>query len=160
MSNARNLARLLPNASGQLPDAAMSSGSVLQVVQAQLAQTFCSTSSSFVDTGLSLSITPLRSNSRILLIVTGGGNDYYGVGSLGLTIYRDGANIAPSGDFFTSDALGTGNNRPASFSHLDYPNTISPITYSVRQRNVGATTNICFNYGSRVATLLALEVAQ
>ena len=64
MSNARNLARLLPNASGQLPDAAMSSGSVLQVVQSQNTTPVTINSSGYIDLGVSATIT-VQANSRI-----------------------------------------------------------------------------------------------
>ena len=51
----------------QLPDSAMASGSIIQVVQAVKTDTFSTTSSSFVDiTGLSATITPSSSSSKIL----------------------------------------------------------------------------------------------
>lgn len=90
MSNARNLARLLPNTSGQLPDANlaaiaagkvsgqladanMSSGSVLQVVQG--IKSDVSTISNSGPSGwsnipgLSASITPSSQTSKILVMV-------------------------------------------------------------------------------------------
>lgn len=90
MSNARNLARLLPNTSGQLPDANlaaiaagkvsgqladanMSSGSVLQVVTGRLGDLFTTSSTSFVDVpNLSATITPISTNSKILVVVSFG----------------------------------------------------------------------------------------
>ena len=66
MSNARNLARLLPNASGQLPDAAMSSGSVIQVVTAQNTNAVTISADGVIDIGISASIT-IQQGSRILV---------------------------------------------------------------------------------------------
>ncbi len=71
MSNARNLARLLPNASGQLPDAAMASGSVLQVAYQQTTSPITTTSATLVDTGRhTLSITTSKATSKLLVQMT------------------------------------------------------------------------------------------
>ena len=58
--------------SGVIPDANAPSGSVIQVVSSNLTSTVSTSSSSFVTTGLSASITPLSSSSKILVIVNGG----------------------------------------------------------------------------------------
>lgn len=86
MSRARNLARLIPDTSGLLPDtnlAALSSskivgkllpvnavpGSPIQVVQTIKSDTYATTSTGYVDVpGLSVSITPMYSTSRILVL--------------------------------------------------------------------------------------------
>jgi hypothetical protein len=95
MGIARNIARLIPNGSGllpnanieavaaskltgsvalatqvsgTLPDANAPSGSVIQVVSATKTDTFSTTSSSYVDvTGLSVSITPSSASNKILI---------------------------------------------------------------------------------------------
>ena len=95
MGIARNIARLIPNGSGllpnanieavaaskltgsvalatqvsgTLPDANAPSGSVIQVVSTTKIDTFTTTSSSYVDvTGLSVSITPSSASNKILI---------------------------------------------------------------------------------------------
>ena len=99
MSNARNLARLLPNASGQLPDAAMASGSVLQVVNAYASSSITNSSGTpVVLSGLSASIT-IREGSQILAIARSGsyGNTSGGWQSTGyIYIFRGGVQQAKS----------------------------------------------------------------
>ena len=54
-----------------LPDSAMSSGSIIQVVSTTKTDTFSTSSSSFTDiTGLSVSITPASSSNKILILLT------------------------------------------------------------------------------------------
>lgn len=97
MGIARNIARLVPNGSGllpnanieavaaskltgsvalasqvsgTLPDANAPSGSVIQVVQTVKSDTFSVASTSFTDvTGLSASITPISASNKILVLV-------------------------------------------------------------------------------------------
>ena len=62
---------LTTGSSGQsIPKAALPTGSVLQVVNATYSTETATTSTSFIDTGLSGSITPLYSTSKILVIAT------------------------------------------------------------------------------------------
>jgi hypothetical protein len=86
MGKARDLARLSPNSSGQLPDANLlalaanklsgvipdanaPSGSVIQVVSTTKTDTFSTTSGSYTSiTGLTASITPISTTSRILVL--------------------------------------------------------------------------------------------
>lgn len=76
MSNARNLARLLPNASGQLPPANvqkllnsnMASGSVIQIATA-VNTTEVTVADNTQAVLLSLNFTPAYSNSLILMMV-------------------------------------------------------------------------------------------
>jgi len=132
-----------------LPSSALPAGSVLQVVSTTKTDTFSTTSSSFVDvTGLSVSITPVSTNSKILILldmnitsnVTGG---------CGIQYRINGGNA----DTFVGDAAGTrtrairgyrsqGSNgvqfnwreslMPATGTFLDSPNTTSSITYSAQ----------------------------
>jgi hypothetical protein len=87
MGIARNIARLIPNGSGllpnanieavaaskltgQVPDANAPSGSVLQVVQGNTSTEVNTSGTSYVDTGLSASITPSSASSKILVLVS------------------------------------------------------------------------------------------
>lgn len=68
-----SLATGVPSASnittGTLPFAQLPTGSVLQVVQTTYSTGVLTTSTSYVDTGLSLSITPKYSTSKIAVII-------------------------------------------------------------------------------------------
>lgn len=109
MSNARNLARLLPDSSGKiqlpsqvagvLPKANAVSGSVLQVVFAQKkdTQSISATAGITPITGLSADITPISSNSRIVVQAYIVMATYNGASAAsGILLYRNGSNITNS----------------------------------------------------------------
>lgn len=166
MSNARNLARLLPNASGQLPDANlaaitagkvsgqladanMSPGSVIQVVQAVKTDTFSSNSSSFVDiTGLSTNITPLSASNRVLVLV----NIHASTGTADAPMIRmlRNGNLIAAGDQTLPNwqRVGTFGNyfsntiASMSFNFFDTPNSTSSVNYKLQVRNYNGTSFI------------------
>lgn len=114
--------------------AGMYSGAVLQVVQGTYATAVSTTSSSFVTTNLSASITPTSSSSKILIlfnaVVGGNASD-----SVYLTIYRGASNLGtgtgtPNNSFLR---VYTGSNAAGSMqpiSYLDSPATTSSTTYT------------------------------
>lgn len=160
MSNARNLARLLPNASGQLPDANlaaiaagkvsgqladanMASGSVLQVVQTVLTTPFTGSpggSGNFVGvTGLSVSITPASATSKILVMA------YFGLSAsstgyrYSYALYRnssqvcigDASSTRTRASWSGDQNMANGNSMNCSINYLDSPATTSAVTYQI-----------------------------
>jgi hypothetical protein len=115
-------------------------GHVLQVVSVTKTDVFTTTSTTFSDvTGLSVSITPSSTSSKIL--VTGSVN----IGSLGFTtnaafmrLRRDSTDIA-LGDTAASRVrsyTGSGTDPAlmpsSSVNYLDSPNTVSAVTYKIQ----------------------------
>jgi len=150
-----------PVTAGSASAVQASSGRVLQVVQGTYSTSFSTTSTSFQATGLTASITPSSSSSKILILVTqelyqNTGN-YSGI----LTIYRgstSGTNLGNSSFGFSSIytptiAIATG----MSVSYLDFPATTSSTTYITAIRTESGTVNSCAN--SQVATIILMEVA-
>jgi hypothetical protein len=132
----------------KLPDANAPSGSVLQVVQAYKSDTFTTTSTSFTTiTGLSASITPISSSSRILVIASVTGSQQVGANDAYLGIFRDstqialgdagGTRIRSTSQLMTSSA---GWSTCIAFSFVDSPSTTSSITYTVQARTNGTGT--------------------
>ena len=160
MSNARNLARLLPNANGQLPDAAMSSGSVLQVVSRTFNSQVVTSSSAFIPSGCSLAITPTSPTSKIVCLFTGWGN-VSGSGRHGIAaIHRNGSvNLnGPYGNNFYTDAGGY-TEFPIALSAYDTPNTTNETTYEIYIRQDGVA-NFAFGGGNnRISTFTLMEIA-
>jgi hypothetical protein len=125
--------------SGQsIPKAALPTGSVLQVVNATYSTETTTTSTSFVDTGLSGSITPLYSTSKILVIATINGTGKGAAtqmafkllrGSTSLFNYESSATYTASAD---SNYVGS-----CGVEYLDSPSTTSSTTYKVQFRSVG-----------------------
>lgn len=160
MSNARNLARLLPNASGQLPDAAMASGSVLQVVQTAYGGTETYISGVAIVTALSASITPQSANSKILVLGSCHGkfdpanNEY----SFGERLLRNGVQVQVNPErFYGNVAFSQFLQWP--FIFLDSPATTSAISYQyqITSNNRGG---LAYNRGgSTGSTFTLIEVA-
>ena len=147
-------------------------GSVLQVVSTIKTDAFSTTSTSFVDvTGLSLSITPTSSSSKILILVS----TWLGVASssrTGVRLVRDSTAIgfgSGAGTYNVSGynadwASGAGDNLGCtSISFLDSPATTSATTYKIQQFTTTGTayTNRRGNDNTFVtaSTITALEIA-
>lgn len=163
MSNARNLARLLPNTSGQLPDAAMSSGSVLQVVQGDIGA-ITTTSGSTVYSGSVVNITPTFSTSKVLIMASPGinidvDNDASGNnnGFFRLEYSINGGAWTQAGDAVAIPGRG-GNGNFSNFDKLISPNTTSQIQVRVGigkyegSRTIQANTS----WGSNAITLMEI----
>jgi hypothetical protein len=141
---------------GTVPDANAPSGSVIQVVQAYKTDSFSTTNtSSFVDiTGLSVSITPISSSSKILVLATI--SDCSTNAALGdgmFQVLRDSTAIGNGNNGGTSPVMSYVNTSAnssltdtVSFSFLDSPSTTSSTTYKVQCRlwSNGGTTGTLF----------------
>ena len=158
----------------QLPDSAMAAGSILQVVSTTKTDTAStSTSGSFTDvSGMSVSITPSSTSSKIFIII-----------SLGTISSNEGIAVAfkllrgstAVGNTAGSDAYagfssfygggGTGDEHMLSGSHnfLDSPSTTSSTTYILQWRNSSGTSYLNRYHGSVLyqgsSTITAIEVA-
>jgi hypothetical protein len=142
----------------------LAGGKILQIVRATDTTNRTTTSTTPVDSGLSVTITPSYTNSAIMLICTG----YMQVNSgtttilLGSVRITNSSNTAISG---TQDVtmgtvidFGQAYNSYAIFA-WDTPNTISATTYKLRFRsaNSGATTQL--SHVSTTGQLFAIEVS-
>jgi len=146
--------------------AAAGGGKILQVVQATYSTTTTIASTTFTDTGLSLSITPSSTSSQILIFIN---QDYVFIreanyqdhklqimrGSTAiLTTGPDAGNInttAPSGGIQMGGIV--------PLTYLDSPSTTSAVTYKT-QGKVGNTANTGIVYynngGASVITLMEI----
>jgi hypothetical protein len=129
-------------------------GKVLQVVSTSTTSAVVTTSTSFVDIGLELSITPSSASNKIFLIYTGvnetnGANKY-----CELQMLRDATQLAVQ----RGVSFSAGYYAPNSISKLDSPNTTSAITYKM-QGNAGDGTVCVFNVAGYLGTLTAFEIA-
>jgi len=86
---------------GALPSSVIGTGAVLQVVSSVLTSSVSTTSSSFTASGLSVSITPLSSSSKVFIIVAAAGGQTTSNGAGIFTIYRGATNLGNATDGFT-----------------------------------------------------------
>lgn len=116
--------------SGQVP---------VQIVTSQYIDPVTTTSTSFVDAGVSVTITPTNSANRILVLFQG----QISIGTAGTTlmnIVRGSTNIAQpasgtSPSSFSVWANSNNFNWPVPFFWLDSPSTTSATTYKLQWRN-------------------------
>lgn len=119
-------------------------GKVLQVVFASTNTTATSTSATFADTGLSASITPSASTSKVLVIVSqNGAYKYGGDTSIGVKLLRGATELLRLEDI-AAYVGASGANAVGSIAgtYLDSPASTSSLTYKTTYNNTQATGTV------------------
>ena len=144
---------------GALPDANAPSGSVIQVVQGTYGTATTTSATSFTSTGLTASITPSSSTSKILIIASlavdtsSNGEQAY------FAVYRNSStNLSGTVNGF-GNAYATSSRviGMLATSYLDSPATTSSTTYTVYVRSNGS--NIIAFQGNSPAYITLMEIA-
>jgi len=131
----------------------VSAGKVLQVVQGTMSSAISTTAGSWVDTGLTVNITPSATSSKVLVFVNHPFARKQGDTSLFLRIRRDSTTIADIGpNYDTSDSQQITDTITGMF--LDTPNTTSQITYKTEWNATNA--NMYADSGSSV--IICMEI--
>lgn len=150
-------------AAGAIEYADLPTGSVLQVVSTTSQTAFTTTSASFVAvTGMSVSITPKYSTSKILVHI--GGSAYAADISkvTTLSLYRNSTNLSGANGFGTMYAnVAQPFWIPAGFTYLDSPTTTSSTTYQlyIKAPVAGGTAGFVDGTGSGMGTITVMEIA-
>lgn len=147
-----------------------SSGKILQVLENVKLDIASTTSTSFVDTGLSQAITPSATTSKILCTYNIFISNHKSAVAL-TNLVRGTTNLAQSTESYTNEANrityfgGGGHMTQHSFQFLDSPNTTSSTTYKIQYRTHNASYGIFLNrwydaldWGG-ASTLTLMEVA-
>ena len=130
-------------------------GSVLQVVQELDTGNFSTTSSTYVDTNLSASITPISTTSKILVLVSQTG---FTGSSMNTTF-----NLC-RGSTVITEAYSQSNTSGYKFAgnfinYLDSPSTTSAVTYKTQIKVTASTFYINWSNAGR-STITLMEIAQ
>jgi hypothetical protein len=143
---------------GSNPQAAPSK--VLQVVSATALTQLSTTSTSFVSSGFSATITPLFSTSKILALFNG--NIYCAAASGGyITLYRGSTNLASGSNALIRTQSGSVADTPSSFVLLDSPSTTSATTYTIYFYTTNAGNTFFLDIAANTAySLTLMEIAQ
>lgn len=177
MSNARNIARLSPNVNGQIsdsnilgisssklvgqvPDSNAPSGSIIQVVSSATSTQVSTSSLDWQNSNLSVSITPLFSSSRILILVNdrarGDTPSNYHECWFEYGIFRDGVSTALSELVVGWGTSPTTYNKFAyenvNMKFLDSPNTTNSVTYRTRFKTDIITSGTTYVHSNAVYT--------
>ena len=138
----------------------ITTGKVLQVVNAVQATEVSSNSATYADTGLTLAITPSATSSKILVIAS---NDCKKAGAdtwTNIRCYRDsteiggtiiGRKINDTDDSGTSQSV-------FSFTILDSPSSTSAVTYKTQFNTNSGGGTIRINSGSGSSTICLMEI--
>lgn len=142
-------------------------GKVLQVVTSQLVTQVSTSSSTFADSGLTASITPSSTSSKILVLTSctvnkSAANSLNRValrllrGSTTIVNITGGANVNDHYGLFTGTAeIGNGG---YGTEYLDSPNTTSSTTYKIQFANPNNTAAIEMNPGNGTSSLVLMEI--
>lgn len=156
----------LPDATGTLLSSATTTGfpagSVIQVVNATYSTQLATTSTSYVDTGLSASITPTSATSKILIFVAQTGV----AKNVGDTAQRVALNILRNSTQLIQFELGAGYTGSSvvnvvggsGSTYLDSPATTSSVTYKTQIKGF-AGVNVYANYDGCTSTITLMEIA-
>ena len=138
-------------------------GGVIQVVQGYYSLETASNTDVYIDTGLTATITPTRSDSKILVLVHQSG--LYKTADdaahrINLRLYRDGTEIS----FFAGNALYTlsairASVGSASISHLDSPATTNAVTYKTMQNNPANNNYVYTQNNNCTSSITLMEVS-
>ena len=143
--------------------AAIATGDVLQVVSERTGTETTSSSSSYTDTGLTASITPSSTSSKILVLVQQSFAKYSADTKGNIRVYRDTTEIGGAvparelGDTNSSamNAIGIG----FSCSILDTPSSTSSLTYKTQFNNNDGTGTCTVQYSSGSSYITLMEIA-
>lgn len=147
------------------PDSSVqaSAGKVLQVVSATYNTSTSTSTDTYVDTGLTATITPKFSTSKILILITQNGlakGTSNASNCIGLRLHKGATNLGLF-SIFTGYTNSTADNviGSASFNYLDSPATTSATTYNTKfssSLNSGAVT---VQNNSATSNIVLMEIA-
>jgi hypothetical protein len=145
-----------------VPASALPAGSVIQVVQNYLEFGVSTTSGTAVTTGLTATITPRFSTSKILVsIFANGVQKVAGNGANGviLWVYKNGSNLQRIGEYigYTNSSL-TNDIGSAGINYLDSPATTSATTYTLFFGSNVSGQVVYINAGGDYSTITLMEI--
>jgi hypothetical protein len=136
----------------------LGAGAVLQVVQSSIASTQNTTSTSYVTSNLSASITPSSTSNKILILLNGG-NAFNNTNNANVIIafHRGVTELANSPHGIIQNTSGTNSQKSSwSASFLDSPSSISSLTYTPYFKVSSGTGN--FNEATVSVFLTLIEI--
>jgi hypothetical protein len=159
MTNVTSVPAAQLTGSQAIPKSTLPTGAVLQVLTDTQSGEQATTSSTFVDTALTITITPTSATSKIFLIYTGSAGTN-GSPEAFLTIKRNSTNIGNGNAglmriWFNSSS--SYNFCGMSMSILDSPATTSATTYTVQFRTPSSFVYI--SGGNSTDSFTAMEIA-
>jgi hypothetical protein len=161
-ATASNFTQNLPAVNGTIVTTGnIPAGSILQVVQGTSTTPVITTSTTYITTGISVSITPTSASSRILLMSTACFRKSNSV-NLGpsIAIFKDSTNIYTGvlNQFYAIVSSGE-ISSVVTLNYVDSPATTSAITYSLQFKTLTASNSVVSLPDNETGTIIAMEIA-
>lgn len=137
--------------------ATASAGKILQVVNGTYSTLFSTTSTSYVDSGPTLTITPTSNTSTIYIVHNGNYTRGTSGGAVNIRIVRNGTAVKTYNSQFYGTSAGFWRGSIA-ITHMDSPATTSALTYKIQISN-DQTETITAQYNNEQSIITAFEVA-
>jgi len=134
-------------------------GTILQVVSATYSTEISNSTGTYSDAGLSVSITPSSSSSKILILCSQGMFKSTGSAGIYMQVLRNSTSILINGRLGITDSAGVGGFVLWSCNYLDSPATTSAITYKTQFRNYNTTGTVYVNIDGSTAQIALMEIA-
>jgi hypothetical protein len=147
---------------GTIAASALPAGSVLQVVSATYSTTTSNSTSTYADTGLTATITPKFSSSKILVLVSQNGlykTTANTQNAISLKLQRSGTDVNVFAIYagYTNTALEL--HYGSSTNYLDSPATTSATIYKTQFKNVSNTASVACQQDGDTSTITLMEIA-
>jgi len=134
-------------------------GKVLQVVSGTYSTQTVIASTSYSDTGLTLSITPTLATSKVLVLVTQNAGASRAVADIGYTtqLVRTATSLQ---EIIDTDVSSVNTQSAVSFSYLDNPATTSATTYKTQGKctTTANSASAFYQIGGVMSTIVLLEI--
>ena len=132
-------------------------GNTIQVVQGTTTTQVSNATGSDVDTGLTATITPTSSSNKILVLVTHTAN-YKTANNTGiiLKLKRDATELQRHKFGYTGTSLEQMGGL--SFTYLDSPSTISPVTYKTTFVNESVSGTVFVQQSGTLSNIILMEI--
>lgn len=159
MGMARYLSQLL-NSSGVVNHSKMPTGAVLQVVQSHYSTQVSTSSTTYADTGLTATITPKFSTSKVLILVSCNGVGKSGSTWTRLNVVKNASQLFQMETYIAANSA-SGDNFIGSVcsDYLDSPATTSATTYKVQMSAGNGATAYMNVSGIEKSSITLMEIA-
>ena len=140
-------------------------GGIVQIITAKTNNRTSTTSTSFVDTNITATITPINSSSKIIVTVSTSVSGTENNSFNRLTVFRggtSGTNLGNSATGIMQMGINNGNDfiGCGTFQIVDSPSTTSATEYLVKMRKDGnGTVRVPANNGEEEAVITLMEVS-
>lgn len=140
----------------------ISSGAVVQIVGATTSTTVSTTSASYVDSGLTVTITPTSASNKVMLFVSSAFDFERAASSYAAAIRLYRSTTGLTGDVINdqvNQGSGTETGGASQFNliYLDSPATTSATTYKIQMYGSGGT-RVRSQSNSTIGSIIAMEV--